>query len=424
MGFMMTKSSTYAHSQRRGVLAAWGSLAALVISATIVLGSGTAAPVSPGRMVTVLAHLTAPGIGLQDGFGSAGTAISGREVLVGAPFEDRAGRAYVFTRNTHGWTVEELSGSGTVAGDQFGQSVAVSGTTAVVLAPSHHNGVAYVFSQTASGWHQVAELEGRSSEARYHFVSIAISGSTIVIGAWEDAGEAVHADVFSKTTAGWKSQGELQGPTLATSACLYKPSCLVPGTEYATLLTSVAISGGTIVVGTHSQSGATVFSRTPSGWRQSAVLHATGVPDHGYSVAVSGRTIVLDSLPGVRGQQVNSYVFTQASANTRGGWREVAGLPSFDGHLRLQFGGQGAFVATSGTTIVETGMGRNGPLMTFIYTESSNSWEIASAYRIGIDWTHLHFPTSWVEDTFGLMPAIFGSIVVLGAPKSVYVLHV
>ena len=64
-------------------------------------------------------------------------AISGTTALVGAPGSAKdAGRAYVFTKTAAGWKeAAELKGSDTVAADFFGYSVAISGTTAVVSAP-------------------------------------------------------------------------------------------------------------------------------------------------------------------------------------------------------------------------------------------------------------------------------------------------
>ena len=64
-----------------------------------------------------------------------------------------------------GMQLAELAGSGTVAGDWFGASVAVSSSTIVVGAPTapllpSGVGRAYVFAKTATGWHQSAELEG------------------------------------------------------------------------------------------------------------------------------------------------------------------------------------------------------------------------------------------------------------------------
>jgi drug/metabolite transporter superfamily protein YnfA len=59
-----------------------------------------------------------------------------------------AGRAYVFTKTATGWKqVAELKGSDTVAGDWFGYSAAISGATVIVSAPDHAKkaGRAYVF---------------------------------------------------------------------------------------------------------------------------------------------------------------------------------------------------------------------------------------------------------------------------------------
>ena len=60
----------------------------------------------------------------------------------------RPRRAYVFTNTASGWRqAAELKGSDTVAHDEAGVPVAISGTTAVVSAPYHagYAGRAYVF---------------------------------------------------------------------------------------------------------------------------------------------------------------------------------------------------------------------------------------------------------------------------------------
>lgn len=84
-----------------------------------------------------------------------------------------------------GKQLAELKGSDTVSLDEFGSSVAVSGTTAVVGAPSYIKGVgrAYVFTKTASGWKQVAELKGSDTVPGDFFGrSVAVSGTTAVVG--------------------------------------------------------------------------------------------------------------------------------------------------------------------------------------------------------------------------------------------------
>ena len=88
------------------------------------------------------------------------TAISGSTVLIGS---DGAGPVYVFTKTATGWKNEaDLTGSDTVTGDDFGSTVALSGAVAVVGAPESaaNAGRAYFFKRTANGWRQVAEAKG------------------------------------------------------------------------------------------------------------------------------------------------------------------------------------------------------------------------------------------------------------------------
>jgi hypothetical protein len=95
-------------------------------------------------------------------------------------------RAYVFTKTASGWKqTAELKGSGTVTDGLFGLSVAISGTTAVVGANGHAKaGRAYVFIETTTGWHQVAELKGSDAVVGDDFgSSVAISGTTAIVGA-------------------------------------------------------------------------------------------------------------------------------------------------------------------------------------------------------------------------------------------------
>ena len=149
------------------------------------------------------------------------------------------GRAYVFTETATGWKqTAELKGSDTVAADWFGISAAISGKTAIVGAIDHANnaGRAYVFTRTASGWKQVAELEGSDTVAGDNFgYSVAISGTTIVVSAtaYESYSPNVigRAYLFTKTATGWKQIAELKGPHTGLFG------------------NSVAISGMTVMVG-------------------------------------------------------------------------------------------------------------------------------------------------------------------------------
>ena len=160
-----------------------------------------------------LAELADAGAVAHDAFGYS-VAISGTTIVVGAPWHTSdAGRAYVFTKTTACWDETELEGSGTVAGDFFGGSVAVSGTTIVVGAATGYgstgHGRGYVFTKTATGWQQSAVLHGLPGGTFGD--SVAISGTTIVVsGIAADSGVG-SAFVFSKTPTGWNQTSELVG---------------------------------------------------------------------------------------------------------------------------------------------------------------------------------------------------------------------
>jgi hypothetical protein len=76
-------------------------------------------------------------------------AASGSMIAVGAYGHDHAaGGVYLFTKSAAGWKqVAELKGSDTSSGDEFGDAVCLSGDLMVAGAPDHDHfvGRAYVF---------------------------------------------------------------------------------------------------------------------------------------------------------------------------------------------------------------------------------------------------------------------------------------
>src|ERR1700749_913061 len=95
-------------------------------------------------------------------------AISGSTAVVGAPAKlsstgfGNQGAVYVFTRSGSAWVQQaELAAADGAPGDQFGYSVAIWGSTVVVGAPfaNSNTGAAYVFAPYPDGtWAQQAEL--------------------------------------------------------------------------------------------------------------------------------------------------------------------------------------------------------------------------------------------------------------------------
>ncbi len=138
-----------------------------------------------------------------------------------------------------GKQLAELKGSDTVVSDEFGISVAVSGTTAVVgTSGSSYAGRAYVFTRTASGWKQAAELKGSDTNPR-RLTSVARWPSRARPLWWvhtAHAKDAGRAYVFTKTASGWKQTEELKG------------SDVVANDNFGI---SVAVSGTAAVVGAY-----------------------------------------------------------------------------------------------------------------------------------------------------------------------------
>ena len=237
-------------------------------------------------------------------------AVSGDTAVVGAMWEDAggadAGAAYVFQRDEGGagdWgEVTKLTASDAQASAQFGESVAMSGDTAVVGARgAFAAGAAYVFQRDQGGaanWGQVKRLTASDAQGGDQFgFSVAVSGNTAVVGAnTEDAGgsNAGAAYVFQRNEGGADNWGEVKKLTASDAQA---------GDGFGI---SVAVSGDTAVVGAHSEDtggnnagAAYVFGRDQGGadnWGEVKKLLASDaqVDDQfGISVAVSGDTAVV-----------------------------------------------------------------------------------------------------------------------------------
>jgi hypothetical protein len=91
----------------------------------------------------------------------------------------------VFARSGTTWSPQaELIAADGAANDDFGWSVAVSGSTAVVGAPGHNTGAAYAFASSGTAWSPHGELIPIDGAANDEFGwSVAVSGSTALVGA-------------------------------------------------------------------------------------------------------------------------------------------------------------------------------------------------------------------------------------------------
>ena len=310
---------------------------------------------------SVEAKLTASDAAENDFFGHS-VAISGDTIVVGADLDgdagDFSGSAYVFQRSGTAWNEEaKLTAGDAAADDRFGESVAISGDTVVVGAwfnddADVDSGSAYVFQRNGTDWSQQAKLTPSDAAASDLFgVSVAISGDTVVVGAWldDDAGaDSGSAYVFQRSGTAWSEQAKLTASDAAA------------GDVFGV---SVAISGDTVVVGAYGNDdagpdsgSAYVFQRSGTAWSEQAKLTAGNAAEgdlFGRSVSVGGDIAVVGAVgEDVAGPDSGSaYVFRR---NGTAWWSEQAKLTASDAAAEDLFGRS---VAVSGDTVVAGAVG-------------------------------------------------------------------
>jgi hypothetical protein len=337
------------------------------------------------------AELTDPGGAANDNFGWS-VAIAGSTAVVGAPFEANTGAAYVFTGSGSAWSQQAaLTDPVGTYGDQFGWSVAISGSTALVGADGTDSftGAAYVFVGSGGTWSRQAKLTASDGAVDSNFgASVALSGSTAVVGAYGANDNTGGAYVFARFAGTWPQQAELTDPGGAANDYFGR---------------SVAVSGSTVVVaaiGPNSFTGAAyVFVRSGGTWAQLTELTDPGgaANDYfGFSVTLSGSTLVVgadgtDSFTGA------AYVFVLPSQQAR-----------LAASSRVANESAGYSVALSGSTAVVTAPGQNSSTgAVYVYVRSGSTWSQQAT---------LTDPGGARGDQFGYSVALSGSTAVVGAP--------
>ncbi|OJW71238.1 FG-GAP repeat protein [Spirosoma sp. 48-14] len=332
--------------------------------------------------------LTSLGRATNDQFGYS-VAIDGDYAVVGANGESEdaggmntlssAGSAIVFKRVNGTWTqIKKLVASDRAAADYFGYSVAISGSLIVVGANLENDGTlsnmgaAYVFSQNQGGadnWGQVKKLVS-SDRSTFDFfgTSVAVSGSTIIVGAIGESLDAAGANNMNGTGAVYMFSQDQGGTNNWGQVKKLVASDRSPNARFGW---SVAISGNTIVVGANLEDkdasgsnpltdagSAYVFSQNQGGvnnWGQVKKIVATdraAADFFGYSVAISGSLIVVgapqNDLNSTSGNPGSAYVFSQNQGGADN-WGQVKKIVASDRAANDYFG---TSVSISGNTIV------------------------------------------------------------------------
>jgi len=431
------------------------------------------------------AYLKASQVSIGDNFGIS-VAISADTVVVGASLEDSgttdinsmpdegapdAGAAFMLVRVGSTWSQQAFAkpsldslGRAAGAGDAFGHSVAVSGDTVVVGAPFEDSGTtgvntmpneaargagaAYVFVRNGATWSQQAYLKASQVNVDDYFgYSVAVSGNTVVVGAYaedssstginsasnEAASAAGAAYVFLRNGATWSQHAYLKAHQVSA------------GDQFGY---SVAVSEDTVVIGAYAEDSnstginsmpneaasgagaAYVFVRSDTTWSQQAYLKASQVSASdwfGYSVAVSEGTVVvgayaedsnstgINSMPNEAASGAGAaYVFVRSDTT----WSQQAYLKASQVSASDWFG---CSVAVSGDTVVV------GAIFEDSSTTGINSMPDENAEAAGATYVFVRSDMTWsqqaylkasntgADDRFGISVAVSGDTVVVGA---------
>jgi putative methionine-R-sulfoxide reductase with GAF domain len=353
---------------------------------------------STGHLVATLEN---PAPATSEFFGCS-VAISGHTAVVGALYDDAgaddAGSAYVFDVTT-GNLVATLANPAPSADDYFGCSVAISGDTVVVGAygddvSTTDAGAAYVFNATTGSLIHTLTNPTPANDDRFGY-SVSLSGSIAIVGAYNDDTLATNsgaAYVFDTSTGGLVRTLTHSSPA---SADLFGYS--------------VAISGNTAVVGVRQDDtgaanagGACVYNTSTGVLLQTLTNPSPAQNDFfGHSVAVSGSTVAVGAWTDDTGGTDSgaAYVFDAVTGSL---------VRTLDNPAPAAYDNFGVAVAVSGDTAAVAA-----------YLDDTDAVDAGSAYLFSVSSGSLFRTygnaTPSTDDHFGRAVAVSGNRAVVGA---------
>lgn len=270
-----------------------------------------------------------------DQFGQA-VALDGTSAVVGAPADDTgggtdSGSAYVFVRQNDEWILQaRLRPADGASGDGFGSSVAIEGDTLVVGSPGDDLGIgknnagsAHVFIRSGTNWNPQAVLTSSDGGNQAAFGrSVSVSGDSVLVGASGQQAAFVHV----RSGSVWTFQQKL---AVTPAASLFG--------------FAVALEGDTALVGAYgvgsSTGAAYVFTRNGGSWALQDTLAADDAAagdSFGFSVALSPETALIGASHDItaRGATGSAYIFLRNGAD----WSQQAKLLADNGEAGDRFG--------------------------------------------------------------------------------------
>ncbi|MGH8427780.1 MAG: hypothetical protein ACRES7_07335 [Gammaproteobacteria bacterium] len=313
------------------------------------------------------------------GFGSS-VALDGDTALIGAQDakvngNGEEGAVYVFTNSGGTWTqTQKLLGSSSNEINDFGASVAVSGSTALIGAPATIDdgpGAAYVFTETGGTWSQQQELDPLDDKtADRAGQAVALDGTFAFVGAPVRGGTnnlpgLVY--VYAYVNGTWE-------PWTALSAAPNQPS-----NWFGRAISPV---GDTLLIGAPEADNSTgaVYEFTLSGgsWIHTQKFTANGgeTDRFGFSIARDGETAFIGAV-GENDFQGAAYVFSDSG----GSWSQVQKLsPGGDADdygFAVALDGTEALIGAAATE------NNTGPGSAYFYGQSDLSLDVSAPANVG-----------------------------------------
>lgn len=337
---------------------------------------------------------------------SSGVALSadGQTALVTAPFAtvgtaSGAGKAYIWHLVNGQWTlIQEIDDPGRLAGDEFGESLALSadGTAALigslaVVNGQTDSGKAYLYTLSNGTWTQSHVFDsGVASGGRFGAVSVGLSGNgtTAVIGAFStgvngvsNAGEAY---IFSLVNGVWTGQIAITDPDAA------------PNDEFGVAVgisgdgSSVLIGSQAAVAGQANAGKAYLYTLNNGIWTQTNEFDdpaaATGdefgfsgvaLSNDGSTVIVGAAGTILDTSTKNLSAAGAAYIF---NSDLSGNWYQAASISDPDETADDEFGYAVALSGDGTTALIgslATANGQSDAGKAYLYTLSGGTWPAA-----------------------------------------------
>jgi len=334
------------------------------------------------QFIQPVTKLTATGGDVMDMTG-ASTSVSadGKTIVTGAWGSSLGkGAAYVFYYSGSAWNNLKLTGTGgTLSGNAFGQSVAISGdgNTIIIGAPQEGNpvkGAAWIFTRNGNLWNQQAIL--RPSDATNnamvgYSVSLSDDGNTAVVGSFGDLSGAGAFWVFYRVNNAWVQQGS---KIIAAGNV---------GDAWQGCSVDISGDGNTIIEGGYKDNNnigaAWIFTRFGNGWLQQAKLcadDAVGAAGIGACVAIShdGNTAVVGGLND-NNQYGAAWVFTR----TNDTWTQQCNkLVASALSSNAKFGSSVDISADGNTILIGNSNDNNTNGSVSLFARSGSKWNVIS----------------------------------------------